>query len=51
MVKVSESEWVLDTKPKESNVTVCPLLGAASGSKLSVERFLEMTRENKEASA
>jgi hypothetical protein len=49
MEKVSESDWVLEGIPKGSSaaggVTVCPLLGVASGSKLTVERFLQMSNE------
>jgi hypothetical protein len=51
MEKQSEVDWVLDGVPKGSSaaggVTVCPLLGAAAGSKLTVERFLQMLQENK----
>jgi hypothetical protein len=50
MEKISETDWVLEGIPKGSSaaggVTVCPLLGVASGSKLTVERFLAMTQEN-----
>ena len=50
-VKVSEFNRVITIVPAEERKYNCPLLGAAVGSKLTVERFLEMTREDKENGA
>jgi hypothetical protein len=49
MIKVCESNRVITIIPAEEHEYNCPLLGAAIGSKLTVERFLEMTREENEA--
>jgi hypothetical protein len=48
-VKVRETNRVITIEPAEGRKFNCPLLGAAVGSKLTVERFLEMTREDKES--
>jgi hypothetical protein len=45
-VKVREVNQVITIEPAEERRYNCPLLGAAAGSKLTVERFLEMTRED-----
>jgi hypothetical protein len=47
-VRVREADRMIMIEPLESEYYNCPLLGAAAGSKLTVERFLEMTREDKE---
>ena len=47
-VKVSEVNRVITIIPVEEQEYSCPLLGAAAGSKLTVEHFLEMSREDKE---
>ena len=48
-VRVSEANRVVTIAPAEEPDYNCPLLGAAVGSKLTVERFLEMSREDKES--
>ena len=48
-VMVREVNRVITIEPAEEKKYNCPLLGAATGSKLTVERFLEMTREDNES--
>jgi virulence-associated protein VagC len=50
-VRIREVDRVITIEPLERKDHHCPLLGAAAGSKLTVERFLEMTREDKEDAA
>jgi hypothetical protein len=47
-VRVREFNRVVTIEPIDKKKYDCPLYGAAVGSKLSVERFLEMTRESKD---
>ena len=47
-VRVREANSVVTIEPVDEKEYNCPLLGAAEGSKLTVEKFLEMTREDKE---
>ena len=47
-VRVREMDRKFTIEPVDEKEYVCPLLGAAVGSKLTVEKFLEMTREDKE---
>lgn len=47
-VRVRELNRVITIEPIEEREYDCPLFGAAVGSKLTVERFLEMTREERE---
>ena len=50
-VLVREAGRIITIEPAEEIAYNCPLLGAAAGSKLTVERFLEITRENNEDEA
>ena len=47
-VRIQEVDRKFTIEPVDEKEYVCPLLGAAAGSKLTVEKFLEMTREDKE---
>ena len=47
-VRVREGNKVVTIEPVEEKEHNCPILGAAVGSKLTVEKFLAMTREDKE---
>jgi hypothetical protein len=50
-IKVCEGNRVITIVPAEEREYNCPLLGAAVGSKLTVESFLEMMHEDKESEA
>ena len=47
-VRVREADRIITIEPVDEKVYKCPLLGAAEGSKLTVEKFLAMSREDKE---
>ena len=47
-VLVREVNRIVTIEPVDENEHDCPLLGSAAGSKLTVEKFLEMTREDRE---
>ena len=47
-VRVREANRIVTIEPIDENGYDCPLLGSAAGSKLTVEKFLKMTREDKE---
>ena len=47
-VKVSENEVSIAPVKEEEKEYVCPLLGIAKGGTLTVDKFLEMCREDKE---
>ena len=47
-VRVRELNRIVTIEPVDEKEYDCPLLGAAIGSKLTVEKFLEMRREDKE---
>ena len=47
-VRVREVNKVVMIEPVDEKEYNCPLFGAAMGSKLTVEKFLEMTRADKE---
>jgi hypothetical protein len=47
-VRVRELNRIVTIEPVDGKEYNCPLLGSAAGSKLTVEKFLEMTREDGE---
>jgi len=47
-VKVKEINNVVTIEPVNENSFDCPLFGIAAGSKLTVEKFLAITLEDKE---
>ena len=47
-VKVTEIDNVITLEAVNDESAECPLFGAAVGSKLTVEKFLAMSREDKE---
>ena len=47
-VRVREVNRVVTIEPVDEKEYDCPLLGVAMGSKLTVEKFLKMTREDKD---
>ncbi|MDR1913987.1 MAG: hypothetical protein LBQ68_05830 [Clostridiales bacterium] len=48
-IKVRGNNRVFTIEPVGENEYKCPLYGAAVGSKLTVDKFLEMTREENES--
>ena len=47
-VRVRETNSVVTIEPVDEKEYRCPLLGVAAGSKLTVDKFLAMTHEDKE---